>query len=125
MLAEASGGTPSVIVIASGTEVALAVEARAKLESEGIPTRVVSLPSWFLFQQQNAAYRDEVLPTSVNARVSIEAGSTFGWSRWVGDHGRSIGVDRFGASAPAEVLFEKFGITTDAVVDAAREVAGT
>jgi transketolase len=123
VLAEASGGTPSAILIASGTEVGLALEARARLESDGIPTRVVSLPSWFLFQKQNQSYRDEVLPPEVKARVSIEAGSTFGWSRWVGDAGVSIGVDHFGASAPAEVLFEKFGITTEAVVTTVRGLA--
>jgi transketolase len=113
VLAEASDGAPKAILIASGTEVGLAVEARERLEADGIPTRVVSLPSWFLFQKQNQAYRDEVLPTSVKARVSIEAASTFGWSRWVGDSGAWIG-------APAEVLFEKFGITVDALVAAAR-----
>jgi transketolase len=124
VLVEASGGAPSVVLLASGTEVGLAVEARAVLEAGGVPTRVVSLPSWFLFQQQSQAYRDEVLPPDVRARVSIEAGSTFGWARWVGDAGVSIGVDHFGASAPAEVLFEKFGVTTGALVDAAREVLG-
>ena len=113
------------ILIASGTEVGLALEARARLEADGVPTRVVSLPSWFLFGKQNQAYRDEVLPPDVSARVSIEAGSTFGWARWVGDRGASIGVDHFGASAPAEVLFEKFGITADALVAAAREAVGS
>jgi transketolase len=111
VLAEASSGEPEVILVASGTEVGLAVEARASLETEGVSTRVVSLPSWFLFNQQDQAYRDEVLPPSVPARVSVEAGSTFGWARWVGSAGASIGLDRFGASAPAEVLFEKFGFT--------------
>ncbi len=120
VLADASNEDPRVILIASGTEVALAVEARARLEAEGVPTRVVSLPSWYLFARQERRYRDAVLPPAVEARVSIEAGSTFGWRRWVGDGGRSIGIDRFGASAPAEVLFEEFGITVDAVVDAAR-----
>jgi len=111
VLADASDGAPQVILIASGTEVGLAVEARASLEADGVPTRVVSLPSWFLFQQQDQSYRDEVLPPEVPARVSVEAGSTFGWARWVGSAGTSIGLDRFGASAPAEVLFEKFGFT--------------
>ena len=120
VLAEASGAAPAAIVIASGTEVGLALEARERLEADGVPTRVVSLPSWFLFQSQNQAYRDAVLPPAVRARVSIEAGSTFGWSRWVGDAGHSVGIDHFGASAPAEVLYEKFGITADAVVTAAR-----
>ncbi len=122
VLADASGGEPSVILIASGTEVGLAVEARERLEDEGIPTRVVSLPSWFLFAQQEARYRDTVLPPSVTARVSIEAAVTFGWERWVGCRGRSIGVDRFGASAPAEEVYEHLGVTVDAVVDAARSL---
>lgn len=124
ILAEASG-TPRVILIASGTEVGLAVEAREVLEAEGVPTRVVSLPSWFLFSAQSPEYRDEVLPPSVGARVSIEAASTFGWHRWVGDRGRSVGIDHFGASAPAEVLFEKFGFSVDDVVRVARECAGS
>ena len=121
VLAEASTGTPTLILIASGTELGLAVEARIRLEAEGVPTRVVSLPSWFLFQQQDQAYVDEVLPPTVAARVSIEAGSTFGWTRWVGGSGRSIGLDRFGASAPAEVLFEKFGFTVANVLEVAEQ----
>jgi transketolase len=125
VLAEASGGTPSVILIASGTEVGLALEARERLEADGHPTRVVSLPSWFLFRGQSLEYREEVLPPSVSARISIEAGSTFGWERWVGDAGRCLGIDRFGASAPAEVLFEKFGLTVDALVAAAKDAAST
>ena len=124
VLAEASGGEPNLILIASGTELGLAVEARARLEASGVPTRVVSLPSWFIFSNQNQAYRDEVLPPSVSARVSIEAGSTFGWTRWIGDRGRSIGLDRFGASAPAEVLFEKFGFSVDNVLLIANECLG-
>jgi transketolase len=120
VLAEAQGGHPRVILIASGTELALALEARTRLEAEGTATRVVSLPSWAVFSAQSESYRWQVLPPSVRARVSVEAGSTFGWERWVGDRGRSIGLDRFGASAPAEVLYERFGITTDAVVAAAR-----
>lgn len=122
VLAEASGRAPKVILIASGTEVGLVVEARKRLEADGLPTRVVSLPSWFLFGRQDASYRDEVLPPQVTARVSVEAASTFGWSRWVGSAGRAIGLDHFGASAPAEVLFEKFGFSVDAVVAAAKDV---
>ena len=122
VLAEASSGTPTLILIASGTELALAAEAREHLEAKGTPTRVVSLPSWFLFQKQSQAYRDEVLPPSVAARVSIEAGSTFGWERWVGGGGRSIGLDRFGASAPAALLFEKFGFTVDNVAETASTI---
>ncbi|MEQ8330313.1 MAG: transketolase [Longimicrobiales bacterium] len=122
VLAEASGGGPDVILLASGSEVGLALDAREVLEAEGVATRVVSLPSWTLFQEQDAAYRDEVLPPAVTARVSVEAASTFGWSRWVGSAGASVGIDRFGASAPAEVLFEKFGFTVEHVVAAARSV---
>lgn len=124
VLAEAEGGSPRVILLASGSELSLAVEAHARLEADGIATRVVSMPSWHLFSEQDAGYRDEVLPPEVEARVSVEAGSTFGWSRWVGTKGRSIGVDRFGASAPAPVLYEKFGVTVDAVVSAAKDVLG-
>jgi transketolase len=126
ILAEATNGSPQVILIASGTELGLVVEAREGLEAEGIPTRVVSLPSWFLFQQQDQGYRDEVLPPAVNARVSVEAGSTFGWERWVGSGGASVGLDHFGASAPAEVLFENFGFTVENVrAVAKRLVTGT
>ncbi|HET9949344.1 MAG TPA: transketolase C-terminal domain-containing protein, partial [Longimicrobiales bacterium] len=115
-----SGGEPAVILIASGAEVALALEARERLEAQGIPARVVSLPSWYLFSRQDAAYREEVLPPAVGARVSVEAASTFGWERWIGAAGRAVGLDRFGASAPAEVLFEKLGFTAEAVVAAAK-----
>jgi transketolase len=125
VLADASGGAPTVILIASGSEVGLALDARERLESEGVPTRVVSLPSWFLFARQDARYRDEVLPPSVSARVSVEAAVTFGWDRWVGSVGRAVGVDHFGASAPQEILYEKFGVTTEAVVAAARSLLAT
>jgi len=120
VLIEASNGTPEAILMASGSELSFAVQARARLEADGVPTRVVSFPSWFLFQQQDAGYRAEVLPAAVTNRVSIEAGSTFGWARWVGDAGRAIGIDHFGASAPAEVLYEKFGVTADALVGAVK-----
>lgn len=119
MLAEASGGAPAAILIASGSELGLALEARERLEASGTPTRVVSLPSWYLFARQSRAYRDEVLPPRVSRRVSIEAAATFGWERWIGPDGHAIGLDRFGASAPAEVLFEKLGFTVEAVVAAA------
>ena len=122
VLAEASGGVPRVLLLASGSELSIAVDARRQLEEAGIPARVVSMPSWYLFQKQGADYRDEVLPPEVTARVSIEAGSTFGWDRWVGSEGCSIGIDHFGASAPAEVLYERFGITTEAVVASARKL---
>jgi transketolase len=120
VLTEASTAVPEAILIASGSELGLAIEAREQLEAEGVPTRVVSMPSWFLFAQQEKSYRDEVLPPPVGNRISVEAGSTFGWERWVGSTGHSIGLDHFGASAPAEVLFEKFGFTVENVVAAAR-----
>lgn len=122
VLAEAAGGSPAAILIASGSELGLAMDARALLQEGGIPTRVVSLPSWALFQAQNESYRYQVLPPSVTARVSVEAASTFGWERWVGIAGRSVGMRGFGASAPAPVLYERFGITAQAVAKAAREI---
>jgi len=119
VIAEASGGSPAVILIASGTELSVALEARERLEAVGTATRVVSLPSWFLFGRQDTAYRDEVLPPDVTVRVSIEAGSTFGWERWNGSSGRAVGLDHFGASAPAETLYEEFGLGVGDVVEAA------
>ena len=114
ILADAAGGTPDLVLIASGSEVQLAVEAREALEADGILTRIVSMPSWRLFEEQSQSYRDEVL-TRTAVRVSVEAGSTQGWGRWVGDRGRSIGIDRFGASAPWQTLYAEFGITADGV----------
>jgi transketolase len=122
VLAEASGGAPQVIVVASGSEVGAALDARRQLEADSTPTRVVSMPSWTLFAEQPADYRESVFPPNVTARVSIEAGSTTGWTRWVGDRGAAIGIDRFGASAPADRLFAEFGMTTDRVVETAREL---
>jgi transketolase len=110
---------PDAIVLATGSELSIALEAARSLEPN---TRVVSLPCWELFAEQDAAYRDEVLPPAVHARVSIEAGITFGWERWVGEDGVSIGVDRFGASAPGPRVYEELGITADAVADAVRRV---
>jgi transketolase len=120
VLAEASGSVPAVVLIASGSEIGTALEARETLEAERIATRVVSMPSWYLFSQQDRAYRDLVLPPGVRARVAVEAGSTFGWARWVGDAGTAVGIDHFGASAPAETLYERFGVTPEAVVAAAK-----
>lgn len=119
---EASGGIPKVIILASGSELHLAVDARQTLEEDGIPTRVVSLMSWHLFAQQKAAYRRQVLPEGTLARVSVEACVTLGWERWVGSAGRSVGLNHFGASAPSQSLFQEFGIHANAVVAAAREV---
>ncbi|TVP53663.1 MAG: transketolase [Gemmatimonadales bacterium] len=119
---EADGGEPALILIGTGSELQLAVEAAEVLEGEGTPTRVVSLMSWTLFGRQDAAYRDRVLPPAVRARVSVEAGTTLGWERFIGLDGASVGIDRFGASAPAPVLYEKLGVTVEAVIARSREV---
>ncbi len=121
VLAEAPSGTPDVILIATGSEVQLAVAARETLAAEGVNARVVSAPSLEWFAEQDEAYRESVLPASVTARVSVEAGSIASWRGIVGDRGRSIGIDHFGASADYKTLFEKFGVTAEAVVSAARE----
>lgn len=121
VLAEAPNGTPDVILIATGSEVQLAVAARETLAAEGVNARVVSAPSLEWFDEQDAAYRESVLPAAVKARVSVEAGSALTWSGIVGDTGRSVAIDHFGASADYKTLFQKFGITAEAVVEAARE----
>ena len=123
VLVEAASGTPEVILIASGSELGIILEARERLEAEGTPTRVVSLPSWYLFGRQEKGYRDSVLPPEISNKVSVEAASTFGWTRWVGASGSSLGLDHFGASAPSDILFEKFGFAVEDVVKAARNVA--
>ena len=120
VLAEASSRPARLLLLATGSEVALALAARQKLEAEGVPTRVVSMPSWELFEEQTPAYRDEVLPPAVPARLSIEAGATLGWKRWVGDRGDTVGLDRFGASAPGEVVLEKLGFNVENVVAKAK-----
>ena len=119
-LREARSGSPDAIVIASGSEVGTALEARALLQADGIGARVVSMPSWRLFAAQSAAYRNEVLPDGV-LKVSIEAGSTMGWNRWVGPRGISIGIDHFGASAPFQEVYRRYGVTAEAVRKAVRE----
>jgi transketolase len=119
---EASGGAPAIILIGTGSELQLAVAAAEALEQEGIPARVVSLPCWEAFEQQPAAYRDEVLPPAVKRRLSIEAGASLGWERWTGDEGAIVAIDHFGASAPAGTIFEHLGFTTDRVTDVARRV---
>jgi transketolase len=113
VLAEASGGRPQMILIATGSEVHPALAARAILEKDGVATRVVSMPSCEIFDAQDGSYRDAVLPPGVSLRVSVEAGATYGWSRYVGSRGVSIGIDRFGASAPGEVNLEKLGFTAE------------
>ncbi|WP_314507441.1 transketolase [uncultured Microbacterium sp.] len=121
VLAEAPGGTPDVILIATGSEVQLAVAARETLAAEGVNARVVSAPSIEWFAEQDDAYRESVLPTAVTARVSVEAGIGLTWRGIVGDKGRSVSIEHFGASADYKTLFQKFGITADAVIEAARD----
>jgi len=124
ILVDAPGGKPDVILMGSGSEVSLCVEAGEKLNAAGIKARVVSMPSWELFERQDAAYKESVLPTSVSARVSVEMASTFGWERYVGLKGKMIGMHSFGASAPLKDLLRKFGMEADKVVAAARGVLG-
>jgi transketolase len=124
VLADAPGGNPEVIIIASGSEVSLAVETHEKLLSEGIRSRVVSMPSWEIFERQPQAYRDSVLPPSVKARVAVEQASILGWERYVGDSGRVIGMNTFGASAPLKELQRKFGFEPDQVILAAKQQLG-
>ena len=121
VLADAPGGDPEVIIIASGSEVILAVEAQETLVAEGIRSRVVSMPSWEIFDHQTKEYRDSVLPPSVSARVAVEQGSTFGWERYVGTSGQVIGLHTFGASAPLKELQRKFGFEPGQVAAAAKE----
>jgi transketolase len=121
VLAEAPGGSPEAIIMATGSEVHLALSAYEQLVGEGVAVRVVSMPSWEVFQDQDEAYREEVLPSRVKARVSIEAGISLGWYRYVGPAGKVISIERFGASAPGPVIFEKLGFTPDTVVDAVKE----
>jgi len=120
VLADAPGGKPDVILMASGSEVHLCVEAYEALKGQGVQARVVSMPSWDLFEKQDEAYRNSVLPPSVKARVSVEMAATLGWDRYVGATGEMIGMHRFGASAPWKDLQKKFGFVTDAVVEAAK-----
>jgi transketolase len=122
VLADAPKGKPEVILIGTGSEVAMCIEAYERLIAERIAARVVSMPSWELFELQNKQYRDSVLPPEVTARVSVEAAGTFGWSRYVGLNGISIGMHSFGASAPIKELLKHFGFTVDHVVSAAKEV---
>jgi len=121
VLADAPGGDPEVVLIASGSEVSLAVEAHEKLIAEGIRSRVVSMPSWDIFEHQTQEYQDSVLPPSLVARVAVEQASTFGWERYIGKRGRMIGMKTFGASAPLKELQRKFGFIPDSIVTAAKE----
>ena len=124
VLADAPGGKPELILIATGSEVSLAADAHEKLVAQGIRSRVVSMPSWDIFEQQPQEYRDSVLPPAVKARIAIEQASTFGWERYVGGEGRVIGMHTFGASAPLKELQKEFGFEPDRVVAMAKEILG-
>jgi transketolase len=120
VLADAASGTPEVILMATGSEVSLVVAGYEQLKAEGIRARVVSMPSWELFEQQTQEYRDSVLPPSVTARVAVEQASTMGWARYTGTSGEILGMKTFGASAPLRVLQQEFGFTKEHVVAAAK-----
>ena len=124
ILSDSGDGRPEVILIASGSEVHVALEAAEKIRENGTSVRVVNMASWELFDGQGDDYRNEVLPPETAARVSIEAGVTQGWHRYIGDRGEAIGIDRFGASAPYKVLFEKFGLTADRLAEKALKLIG-
>jgi transketolase len=123
VLADSPGGAPQVVMISTGSEVSLILDAQKKLETEGIRARAVSMPSHEIFARQDQAYRDSVLPKGVK-RVAIEAAHPMSWYRWVGDDGIIIGIERFGASAPAPVIYAHLGITADRVVESAKQLVG-
>src|SRR5207302_3249622 len=120
VLVDADGGRPDIIIIATGSDVSISIDAQRMLSERGVRARVVSMPSWDLFGRQDQAYRDEVLPPEVTARLSVEAGLTLGWGKWVGDEGDSIGIDgRFGASAPGAIVLKNLGFTPENVTQRA------
>jgi transketolase len=121
VLADAPDGKPEVILMGTGSEVSLCVNAYEQLKTQGVKARVVSMPSWSIFEKQSDDYKKSVFPPGVKARVSVEAAATLGWDRYVGPNGIMIGMHRFGASGPLKDVLKKFGFTTEAVVDAARK----
>jgi transketolase len=116
ILADLGAGDPDLILMASGSEVGLIVEAGKQLAAQSLKVRLVSFPSWELFKAQSQAYRDSVLPETIKARLAVEAGVTMGWEHWVGDKGAVIGIDRFGASAPAGTVYRELGLTVENIV---------
>lgn len=122
VLADSSDGKPELILMGTGSEVSLCLAVYETLSAEGRKVRVVSMPSWEIFEKQSAEYRESVLPAAVTARISVEQASTFGWAQYVGHAGKSIGMKTFGASAPLKELQKKFGFTPDALLAAAREL---
>jgi transketolase len=124
ILSEADGGTPEVILIGTGSEVSLCMGAQQQLRSQGVSARVVSMPSWNLFAAQNEAYRESVLPRAIKKRITVEAGSPFGWCQWAGDEGAILGIDHYGASAPGEEIMKQFGFTAERVTTTALRLLG-
>jgi transketolase len=124
VLADASGGPPELLLIGTGSEVQLVLASQAALARDGIRVRVVSMPSWELFEAEPPDYREAVLPRAITRRLAVEAGATLGWDRWIGADGAVIGLDRFGASAPGEVVLRELGFTTEHVVARARALLG-
>jgi len=124
ILADAPGGKPDAILMGTGSEVSLCLSAYETLTAQGVQVRVVSMPSWDIFEHQSREYRDSVLPPAVTARVSVEQASILGWDRYVGSQGKIIGMHTFGASAPLKELQKKFGFQPDSVVAAVKEVLG-
>src|SRR5271170_3314168 len=124
VLADGEGGSPDVILIGTGSEVNLCVLAREKMKDFGVKARVVSMPSWSLFEAQDDSYRERVLPRGIRKRVTVEAASPIGWHRWAGDEGAVIGVERFGASAPGQEVLDHLGFTPDRVAGAALRLLG-
>ncbi len=124
ILSEADGGSPDVILIGTGSEVSLCMKAQEKLRSYGAKARVISMPSWYLFEAQDARYRESILPKSIKKRVAVEAGATYGWERWAGDEGIIIGIDHYGASAPGAEIMKNFGFTAEHVTAAALRLLG-
>jgi transketolase len=125
ILADAPGGKPDIVLIGTGSELSLVLAASEKLAEQKINARVVSMPSWELFDQQPQVYRESVLPKSARARLAVEAALPMGWHRYVGDGGDIIGIERFGASAPGNVVMEKFGFTVGHVVERAVKLLGS
>ena len=119
-MADAEGGAPDIILIGTGSEVRLCVDAYEKLKAEGVKARVVSMPSWEIFEKQDQGYRDEVLPPSCTRRLTVEQGSVIGWDRYAGRDGTVVGMHTFGASAPIKDLLGKFGFTDEKVYEAAK-----
>ncbi|MFW9863510.1 MAG: transketolase C-terminal domain-containing protein, partial [Candidatus Thorarchaeota archaeon] len=124
VLADLGEAPPDAILMATGSEVGLITDAGEKLSEEGVNVRLVSFPSWELFEEQSEAYRNSILPPEVKARLAVEAGRSQGWARWVGDKGAVMAVETFGASAPNEIVFEKYGFTVENVIKHVRELVG-